>query len=73
MTCFRCAHFTDRALSDAIIAPSKPHQAPLQGSVGICRRYPPALHPDRDHLTSRFPSVHRDHECGEFDAGGLQI
>lgn len=71
MTCASCEHFTDRALSDAMQAPEarKPAGAP-KGGVGICRRNPPLLFPAENNVTfrSRFPDVHREHECGEYSS-----
>lgn len=67
MNCATCTHFLSRGVSDATAEPK-----PSAARVGICRRYPPKVfNPTWSEVggvtvSSVFPEVHRDHQCGEF-------
>lgn len=67
MSCGTCTHFLGRGAPDAT---AEPKAAPAR--VGICRRYPPkAFNPTWSEVggvtvSSVFPEVHTDQQCGEF-------
>jgi hypothetical protein len=70
MDCASCLYFLEGAPASAEEDPSvREHRSP--DGQGICRRYPPRWSPDLEHsnTTSVFPYIHRDHFCGEYNAG----
>jgi hypothetical protein len=67
MNCASCTHFLSRGAPDATAEPK-----PSAARVGICRRYPPKVFNQTwcevsgVTVTSVFPEVHREQQCGEF-------
>lgn len=46
--------------------------ADIAGSIGVCRRYPPALFVVRGQFVARFPEVTDAAWCGEFQPRGVE-
>lgn len=69
MSCGTCKHFLGRGVPDAT---AEPKAAPAR--LGICRRHPPKVfNPTWSEVggvtvSSVFPEVHTDQQCGEFAA-----
>lgn len=38
---------------------------------GFCHRFPPTIKPSGDRLNEKFPMVHEDMWCGEFQPSAL--
>lgn len=68
-TCARCDHF----LPGEEVLSASPPDLSYQGSVGVCRRFPPQIATAEGKAGSRFPIVSREQSCGEYmPIGGWQ-